>query len=46
MKHVTIHPFSAFAGAGLLGLVLVAAGAVQVPIQARQFPGCAGLLRC
>jgi hypothetical protein len=31
MKSVSIHPFSALAGAGLLGLALIASGAVQVP---------------
>ncbi len=43
MKPVSIHPFSALAGAALLGLVLLATGAVQtaVPIVklTRPFPG-------
>jgi len=39
-------PLSALAGAGMLSLVLVAAGAVQDRIQVRQFPGCGqGLVR-
>jgi hypothetical protein len=40
MKPVLIHPFSALAGAGLLGLVILAAGAVQTPI--RVHPNCTG----
>ncbi len=43
MKPVSIHPFSALAGAGLLGLVILATGAVQTPglfqKLARWFPG-------
>ena len=43
MKPVSIHPFSALAGAGPLGLVLMATGAVQTPVPiaklTRPFPG-------
>lgn len=43
MKPVSIHPLSALAGVGLLGLVLLATGAVQTPGQfqklGRWFPG-------
>src|SRR5438093_7366472 len=45
MKSVSIHPLSALAGAGLLGLVLLAAAAVQAPIRVQPFPDCAGLVR-
>ena len=45
MKPVPIHPLSALAGAGLLTLVLLAAGAVQAPIRVQAFPDCAGLVR-
>ena len=46
MKPVSIHPLSAFAGAGLLGFVLLAASAVQAPIHVQPFPDCTqGLVR-
>ena len=38
MKTVSIHPFSALAGAGLLGFVLMAAAAMQVPGSVQRFP--------
>jgi hypothetical protein len=46
MKALSIHPLSALAGAGLLGLVLIASGAVQVagPVQRLALP-TAGVVR-
>ncbi|HEX6885983.1 MAG TPA: hypothetical protein VF530_21595 [Planctomycetota bacterium] len=46
MKSETIHPVSAVAGAGLLGLVLLAAAAAQTPVTLQQIPtGQSGQLR-
>jgi len=45
MKSVSIHPFSALAGAGLLGLALLASGAVQVPGSAQPIMFSNGLVR-
>jgi len=46
MKPVSIHPLSALAGAGLLGLILVASGAAQSPMPLQQLPtGQVGLVR-
>lgn len=38
MKVISIHPFSALAGAALLVLVLMATGAVQVPGSVQRIP--------
>lgn len=40
MKPVSIHPLSALAGAGLLAIMLLAAGAVQVSGGVQQIPTC------
>jgi len=45
MKPISIHLYSALAGAGLLGLVLLAVGAVQVPGSAQRIPISNGLVR-
>jgi len=46
MKPVSIHPLSALAGAGLLGLILMASGAAQTPVPLQQIAtGQTGLIR-
>lgn len=45
MKPVWIHPLSALAGDGLLGLILVASGAAQTPSLLQQIPTGSGTVR-
>jgi len=45
MKPVSIHPLSALAGAGLLGLILVASGAAQTRSLFHQIPTGSGTVR-
>jgi len=45
MRPLSVHWRSAFAGAGLLGAILLVAGAAQVPLPPREIPAGVGLTR-